>query len=605
MSLSWMQPEEHTASPYIVVYRCIFSLPEEMEVSFRFSADERAQLFLDGKRLIDGPERGASEWWYYQNGHFRAEKGRHVLTARVICFGRKYRAYAQMSIKHGFYIEDFSGCLHDWEYQIEKGCCYEFPFPDWGTFPRVNVDTSYNGEILSGGGDGWKQVSYFEDERILHAPDLPLMRYETVEPDRKEGSLLFFRHYLCVWADYRFTGRGRIKIRWMEAPYLTSEYDPIALKGIKGKRNGTYFVGNCDIFDVDGELIWYDYWWRAGHYVEIITEGDVRYEAHFHRTGYPYPPYRSDSKLCEMAFETLQASSFETYMDCPYYEQLMYIGDSRLEALCTYAITDDHRLPAKALRLLSLSQQVDGSLLSQYPSRSKQIIPSFMLIYLLMFDDYYERHGRDQLVSELQPCVSRLLNYLLSHMENGLLSLPGWNFIDWCEEWKQGIPPGSSPNSIMNWLFVQVLEKMARRNVRSGLLECAGRLRQEIHSRYYNPSKGLYAIDLNQKYYSEHSQVLALLVDPYAPVIDGLKKYKLPECSIYFSFYYLEACRRCGLDGLAEKRISKWKALQDEGLTTLPEEFQNPRSDCHAWSSHILYHFIQAGKLNRLSNAAV
>ena len=161
-----------------------------------------------------------------------------------------------------------------------------------------------------------------------------------------------------------------------------------------------------------------------------------------------------------------------------------------------------------------------------------------MLIYLLMFDDYYERHGRDQLVSELQPCVSRLLNYLLSHMENGLLSLPGWNFIDWCEEWKQGIPPGSSPNSIMNWLFVQVLEKMARRNVRSGLLECAGRLRQEIHSRYYNPSKGLYAIDLNQKYYSEHSQVLALLVDPYAPVIDGLKKYKLPECSIYFSFYY-------------------------------------------------------------------
>ena len=69
-----------------------------------------------------------------------------------------------MSIKHGFYIEDFSGCLHDWEYQIEKGCCYEFPFPDWGTFPRVNVDTSYNGEILSGGGDGWKQVSYFEDE---------------------------------------------------------------------------------------------------------------------------------------------------------------------------------------------------------------------------------------------------------------------------------------------------------------------------------------------------------------------------------------------------------------------------------------------------------
>jgi hypothetical protein len=35
-----------------------------------------------------------------------------------------------------------------------------------------------------------------------------------------------------------------------------------------------------------------------------------------------------------------------------YYEQLMYVGDSRLEALITYVISTDERLPRKAVRSL-------------------------------------------------------------------------------------------------------------------------------------------------------------------------------------------------------------------------------------------------------------
>ena len=183
-----------------------------------------------------------------------------------------------------------------------------------------------------------------------------------------------------------------------------------------------------------------------------------------------------------MAYETLQACSHETYMDCPYYEQLMYIGDSRLEALCTYEITDDHRLPAKALRLLSLSQLPDGSLRSQYPSKHMQVIPSFMLVYLLMFHDYYHIHGRDELVEELIPRVGRLLDYLLAHRENGLLALPGWNFIDWCASWNQGTPPGGEPDSILNWLFALALQRLAEVNVRPGLQECAQELKRIIHA---------------------------------------------------------------------------------------------------------------------------
>ncbi|MBQ9771209.1 MAG: hypothetical protein IJW23_05220 [Lentisphaeria bacterium] len=50
----------------------------------------------------------------------------------------------------------------------------------------------------------------------------------------------------------------------------------------------------------------------------------------------------------------------------------------------------------------------------------------------------------------------------------------------------------------------------------------------------------------------------------------------------------MEACQKFELNDLLKKRLDRWRALSSEGLTTFPEEFDNPRSDCHAWSSHIL-----------------
>lgn len=85
---------------------------------------------------------------------------------------------------------------------------------------------------------------------------------------------------------------------------------------------------------------------------------------------------------------------------------------------------------------------------------------------------------------------------------------------------------------------------------------------------------------------------MALLALSDTAVIPGLRQGGLTQCSIYFSYYYLSACRQFGLNDLLEKRLDRWRVLADEGLTTFPEEFDNPRSDCHAWSSHILYFLL-------------
>ena len=48
--------------------------------------------------------------------------------------------------------------------------------------------------------------------------------------------------------------------------------------------------------------------------------------------------------ILALGLRSLQMCSHETYMDCPYYEQLMYVGDTRLEALVTHVLTADARL---------------------------------------------------------------------------------------------------------------------------------------------------------------------------------------------------------------------------------------------------------------------
>ncbi|NMA44064.1 MAG: hypothetical protein GX946_11895 [Oligosphaeraceae bacterium] len=585
----WMRPAGAPEPPYIVAFRCRFSVAHASSIPFRFSADECCQLFLDGKWLLSGPERGIPQRWYYQQGSMDVAPGEHVLVARVLCFGKEWTAYGQMSIQHGFYFEDPDGILQTWEYQLLEGCEFRKPFPDWGTFPRISVGTSYNKEMLEGRSGNWQPVEFFNDERKLFAPDLPLMRREAIQPVAKSGSIHTFSTYACAWASYKFTGSGQVKIRWFEAPYCTEEFDDVWLKGEKGRRDGAFIVGNHDEFEVDGELVWHDFWWHAGCHVEIIADEGVSVDARFYQTGYPFPPLKLDSELHRMALHTLQCCSMETFLDCPWYEQLMYIGDSRITARIVYHLFQDHRLPEKALRIFSLSQQEDGSLRSHYPSKGMQKIPSFTLIYLLMLQDYFKVHGKNSLILEILPRAEKIGAYILRHRgADGLLRFPDWNFIDWTAEWDNGVPPAGAENCPLQWFGVLALRALAKITEAEEWLQAAKQLQARIHEHYYVPERGLYADDLQHQSFSEHAQVLALLADPAAPVKEALACETLIECSIYFSFYYLEACRCAGLTELAAKRLQKWESLPEQGLKTLPEEFVQPRSDCHAWGAHIL-----------------
>ena len=589
---TWMTLANEPDRAYIADFRCLFTASSAQTLSFRFSADETAQLFLDGKRLTEGPERGVPERWYWKAVSTEIGAGEHVLSARVLCFGVKESAYGQLTVHHGFCVEDFSGLLKNWECREEEGLLFTLPYPDWGTFPRVEVTEKYCDQWIYGGGEGWGAVACFDDHRPMADAELPEMRYEEVFPERQAENRYHFKHYTCSWASLDFQGKGTVKVRFSEAPYHTDKFEDwkALLTVDKGNRDGKYFIDNQDVFHVDGTLHWENYWWRAGHFVSFEIEGDVKYSVRYFKTGYPLPDYQGDSPMGKMAVETLQSCMYYTYMDCPFWEQMQYVGDTRLTMLCTYLLTDDHRLPEKALRMFSLSQRSDGAIQSRYPTKEEQFIPSYMTIWLLMLHDYWKVHGRNALVEELLPAANRLLDYLFANCKDELVDAPGWNFVDWCDGWDFGAPlKGDAPDSMNSWLLVMALRSLAEIGFREGLRERADRIVAKLKEKYYDPQRKLYSIDVEHKHFSEHSQVLSILAGESPDDVVGLRQEKLTECSIYFSFYYAAACRKAGWEDLVQARMRRWNCLLDiGGLTTLPEEFGTTRSDCHAWGAYVL-----------------
>ena len=86
-------------------------------------------------------------------------------------------------------------------------------------------------------------------------------------------------------------------------------------------------------------------------------------------------------EIWNVGWRTARLCANETYYDCPYYEQLQYIGDTRIQALISLYVSGDDRLVRNALMCYNESRKYDGLTQSRYPSANIQVIPPFSLYY--------------------------------------------------------------------------------------------------------------------------------------------------------------------------------------------------------------------------------
>jgi hypothetical protein len=437
-------------------------------------------------------------------------------------------------------------------------------------------------------------------------------------------------NYYCAYPELVASGgkESLVRIFWSESLFTQPEYWK-SEKGNRGEIEGKYFIGFGDAFLPDGgqQRRFDTLWWQAGRYLEIsvqTAEEPLMIERLVLReTRYPLEMESaftaSDSRLEEVMpvlVRVMQMCSNETFFDCPYYEELQYAGDTRLEILTTYVMTRDDRLPKKALRIFDASRLASGLTQSRYPSRVMQIIPPFALWWVMMVTDYALWRGDPEVVGPLAVGARETLEGFQRFIQaDGLLYGPeGWNTLDWVPAWEEdaGVPPDGheGASGLMNWQLVYALALEADLEARLGERQLAEHFRQRatdlalcaVHA-FWDEERGLLADDLAHQFFSEHTQCMALLSDALIPgllktvmrerMASGLlSDPNLDRTTIYFSHYLFETLRVLGRMDVLLERMQLWFHLPGQGFKTTFEKPEPSRSDCHAWGAHPLFHYF-------------
>jgi len=416
-------------------------------------------------------------------------------------------------------------------------------------------------------------------------------------------------------------GRGsRIAIKYAEA--YSRQTEKGIQKAVRDDAAAGEIIGCEDVYLPSGGREEYQpFWFRTFRFVRLeIDTGSspLRIDPPTYlETGYPLDVVsRVESSaqwirpVWDISLRTLKRCMHETYEDCPYYEQLQYIMDTRSQILFTYMVSGDTRLAYKALLDYKSSMLPEGLLQSRYPSKEPQVIPIFSIYFIFMVEDYYWQTGSQKAMVPFRPAIDAILEYFNGKIgSTGLVEKLGyWEFVDWVSSWKRGVPRAveKGPSTIHNLIYAAGLQSAARINEITGrefmaveYRRRADEILRQVDAKCWSDKEGIYKEGPDLEEFSQHAQVWAVLTG----IAQGnraksiLKKAlaldNIAQCSYVMRFYLLRALEKVGLYDRSEDLWQDWRDMLKLHLTTCPEDNVTVRSDCHGWSALPLYEFTR------------
>ena len=645
-------------------FRAVFEAAGARTLRLRVSADSRYLLFFDGRLLGRGPARSDVRHYAYETYGVAAAPGPHTLAALVLAYRGAHSPVAEMHERGAFLLEAQTEdgavvCATGREgWRVHRDTAYRpVPITRHDGYYAIGAAEAVDGAFLP---HGWERPGFddsawetpvalcdpYERERPgdmadpggrwrLTPRDIPPLREETRRFVDWPGALSLPAHtrreFVLDAGEYAVGypvlvvdgGRGaEVQIVYAEA--LTKD----GRKGVRDDYEGTDAAGFADAYRPGGGAEAYSpLHWRAFRFVKVLVETSDRpltvQDVSYVMTGYPWERRAEFAvqdgpaelqAVQDVDFRTLERCTAETFMDCPYYEQLQYVGDTRLQALLSYVTTGDTRLGARAVRLFDWSRAPDGLTQSRYPSRMEQLIPPFSLLWVLMVEDLWRyAPGEEATVAACLPGCRGVLEWFGRHLTpDGVLGgpLPWWNFVDWAEGFPAGVPAPAAaglPSATINLQYLAALQSYVR--LHDGLGDAresefwqaeADMLADAILLTFWDPGARLLREGPDESWgFTQHAQAWGILTgvipaDAWPDVADSLHADEtLTRATYYHTFYVAEALAKAGrLERLWDHWLAPWRAALDLHLTTWPEQPEPTRSDCHAWSAWPTYAFL-------------
>ncbi len=408
--------------------------------------------------------------------------------------------------------------------------------------------------------------------------------------------------------------------------YAEALYDKDQHKGDRDAVGNRSALGINDSFLPDGgaHRAFQPLWWRTWRYLDLDIQTAAEplqlesLTANF--TAYPFDeratfhsPDPELAKIWDISWRTARLDAHETYMDTPYYEQLQYVGDTRIQALISYAVTGDDRLARQAVEAFDQSRIPQGITTSRYPSSLRQIIPTFSLLYVGMVRDFWMYRPDPEPARAVLPGTRTVLDWFARQEDpDGLLhELPWWSFIDWVSSGEIPTYGANHESCVTTLQYLGALNDAAdlEQGLGDPLLATryksrAAHVRSGLLNKCWVASRGLVADNPDQKNFSQQANILAVLYDVVPKdrrqevlrrmlaIEPGNTHDSILSASYYFRFYLARALEHAGMANDYLGSISPWRKLLALHFSTWPEIPGDTRSDSHAWTAHPIYDLL-------------
>lgn len=634
------------------------------------TADNRYRLFVNGVAVSSGPARGDLYNWYYATLNIAPylHPGKNTIAALVWNMGT-LAPVAQISQQTGFLLQGNS----EIEKPVNTNASWKV-LSNKAYHPcSVDNASRLRTYMVIGPGDsvqadkypwGWEQLTY-NDQHWQYAtvvtgpssfqygtdnlwtlqPSIIPAMYEqrkNISQIRrvgvKEQSLLLnAEHPFTVPANTTVSillDQGENTVGYPELRLKNGKFASVKVtyaealmnaEGEKGNRNditGKQIKGNYDVWVTDGaDRTFRPLWMRTYRYVQldIVTKEDALVIADFYgqATGYPLEEKAKFSSndtslqnIWQVGWRTARLCAGETYFDCPYYEQLQYEGDTRIQSLISLYVSGDDRLMRKAILDFYHSRVPEGLTQGRYPSNRLQVIPPFSLYWISMLYDYTMYRNDSAFIQPFLIPAMAILDWYekrIDQKRNMLGPMKWWNFTDWDLTFPSGTPPGATDgnSSIVTLQYVYTLDQATALFTyfrQTALAEkyksVANRLRKSVYQLCFDYTKGVMANTPDKNSYSQHASIMGVLTssipaEKSAGVMQRVLSDKsLSQATFYYRFYLNLALQKAGMGDLYYSQLKPWRDMISNGLTTFAENPDPTRSDCHAWSASPNYDFL-------------